>query len=150
MRKAMLPLLLLVAVLAAGCFQLDFLSAPAGGDEPAGVLPGGGDEPTTTLPIAGRLPVYIDSVEVLLLESWPVQVNVIIRGSLPTPCYALGWDLGEPDAGGRIVLSVFSTVDMDEACIQVLQPFEWTIDVGSFTTGSYVLVVNGLEYPFTI
>ena len=143
MRKALLPLLLVLALLSAGCFQLNFVSAPGDGD-------GGGDEPTTTLPIAGRFPVYLDSVEILLLESWPVQVRVVLRGSVPTPCYDLAYNLGEPDADGRITLSVFSTVDMDQVCTQVLHPFEQTIDVGSFTSGAYVLVVNGVEYPFEI
>ena len=45
---------------------------------------------------------------------------------------------------------MFSTVDLDAVCTQVLQPFEQSIDVGSFTSGSYVLVVNGVDYPFTI
>jgi len=151
MRKALIPLLLVLAVLTAGCFQLNFSSAPDDGDEPTTTLPGGGgNPPTTSLPIAGRFPVYIDGVEILLLESWPVQVKAVIRGSLPTPCHTLAWNLGEPDADGRIVLTVFSTVDLDQVCTQVLDPFEHTIDVGSFTSGAYVLVVNGVEYPFEI
>lgn len=151
MRKALIPLLLVLAVVAAGCFQLNFSSAPEDGDEPTSTLPGGGgNPPTTSLPLAGRFPVYIDGVEVLLLESWPVQVQAVVRGNLPTPCHALTWDLAEPDADGRIVLTVFSTVDLDQACTQVLHPFEQTIDVGSFTSGAYVLVVNGVEYPFEI
>ncbi|MCU0280942.1 MAG: hypothetical protein MUE66_03760 [Acidimicrobiia bacterium] len=151
MRKALIPLLLVLAVLTAGCFQLNFSSAPDGGDEPTTTLPGGGDDqPTTSLPIVGRFPVYIDGVEILLLESWPVQVKAVIRGTLPTPCHNLVWNLGEPGADGRIVLSVFSTVDLDQVCTQVLHPFEQTIDVGSFTSGAYTLIVNGVEYPFEI
>jgi len=139
MRKALIPLLLVLAVLTAGCFQINWLSAP---DD--------GAEPTTTLPIAGRLPVYLDSVGFVMLESWPVQVHVVLRGTLPTPCHTLAWDLGEPDAEGRIVLSVFSTADLDAVCTQVLEPFEKSIPVGSFTSGSYVLVINGVDYPFTV
>ena len=150
MRKALIPLLLALAVLTAGCFQLSFPSGPGGGDEPTTTLPGLGDRPTTTLPIAGRFPAYIDGVDFVMLESWPVQVHATIRGSLPTPCHALAWNLAEPDAAGRIVLTVFSTVDMDAVCTQVLQPFEQSIPLGSFTSGSYVLVVNGVEYPFSI
>ena len=149
MRKALIPLLLALAVLAAGCFQLNFTSAP-GGNEPTTTLPGIGDRPTTTLPIAGRFPVYIDGVEFVMLESWPVQVHAIVRGNLPSPCHALAWHVAEPDAEGRIVLTVFSTVDMDAVCVQVLQPFEQSISLGSFTTGSYVLVANGVEFPFSI
>lgn len=150
MRKALIPLLLALAVLSAGCFQLNLVSGPGDGDEPATTLPGNDGRPTTTLPIAGRFPVYIDGVEFVMLESWPVQVRAIVRGNLPTPCQALAWNLAEPDADGRIVLTVFSTVDMDAVCTQVLQPFEQSIAVGSFTTGSYVLVVNGVDYPFSI
>jgi len=150
MRKALIPLLLVLAVASAGCFPLDWLATLSSQDEPGTTLPGGGDEPGTGLPIAGRFPAYIDSVDILLLESWPVQVRVVVRGSLPTPCHALAWNLAEPDADGRIALSVFSTYDMDAVCTQVLQPFERSIDVGSFTSGAYVLVVNGVEYPFEI
>jgi hypothetical protein len=149
MRKALIPLLLILAVLTAGCFHLSFTSAP-GGDEPTTTLPGIGNRPTTTLPTAGRFPVYVDGVEFVMLESWPVQVRAVVRGNLPSPCHALAWNVAQPDATGRIVLTVFSTVDMDAICVQVLQPFEQGIPVGSFTTGSYVLVVNGVEYPFSI
>ena len=139
MRKALIPLVLVLAVLAAGCLHVNWLSGPSDGDEP-----------TTTLPIAGRLPVYLDSVDFLMLESWPVQVHAVIRGTLPTPCHALAWDLGEPDADGRIVLSVFSTADLDAVCTQVLEPFEKSLPLGSFTSGSFVLVINGVDYPFTV
>jgi hypothetical protein len=74
----------------------------------------------------------------------------VLRGNLPTPCSLLAWDLGEAGADGRIVLTAYSTVDMDQVCTQVLQPFERSIPLGSFTSGDYVLVVNGVEYPFSI
>jgi hypothetical protein len=138
MRKALIPAVLALAVLAAGCFPIDFVSAPGDGD------------PGTTLPLADRLPVYVDSVDILLAESWPVQVRVLVKGNLPNPCHALAWDLGEPDADGRIVLDLYSTADLDQVCVEMLQGFEQTIALGSFTSGSYVLVVNGVEYPFTI
>lgn len=146
MRKTVLLLTLALAVLAAGCFEIRWVSLPDG--------PGGSDQSTTTTrptpPGAVRGPLYVDSVEVLLLESYPVQVRALIKGTLPTPCHRLAWDLSGPDAQGRITLDVYSTADADVICIQVLEPFEQSIDVGSFTGGSFVLVVNGVEYPFTI
>lgn len=145
MRKTVLLLILALAVLAAGCFEIRWVSLPGG--------PGGGDPTTTTAPTAPgavRGPVYIDSVDVLLLESYPVQVRALIRGTLPTPCHRLAWDLSGPDAQGRITLDIYSTADADVICIQMLEPFEQSIDIGSYTGGSFVLVVNGVEYPFTI
>lgn len=157
MRKAVLLLVLTLAVLSAGCFRIDWASLLGGpGDGPVvTTLPDtpGGTYPTTTRPDepgATRGPVYIDSVELLMLESWPVQVHARVRGNLPTPCHALARDLSGPDTSGRIVLDVYSATDADVVCTQVLEPFEQSISLGSFTSGSYVLVVNGVEYPFTI
>lgn len=144
MRKTVLLLVVALAVVASGLG----IAWAALSDDPAA-----DDTTTTTRPGAPgvvRGPVYIDSVELLLLESYPVQVRALVKGSLPTPCHQLVWDLSDPDASGRIVLDVYSNADADSVCAQVLEPFEQSIDIGSFTGGSYVLVVDGVEYPFTI
>jgi len=144
MRKTVLLVVVALAVLAAG---LGVAWAALSDDSAS-------DDTTTTTrpdgPGATRGPVYIDSVDLLMLESWPVQVRALVKGSLPTPCHRLAWDLSSPDASGRIVLDVYSTTDADVICVEVLEPFEQSIGVGSFISGSYVLVVNGVEYPFTI
>lgn len=107
--------------------------------------------PSTTLLGDPRGPVYVDSVELVFMESYPVQVRAIVAGNLPTPCHTADWRVGETGADGSVTLEVFSTVDDPEtACIQVLEPFKITADIGSFTTGQYLLVVNGVDYPFTI
>jgi hypothetical protein len=142
MRKAVLPLLLALAVVSAGCFQINFSSGPDGNGPPTTTGP--------TLPGGLHLPAYVDSVDLLQLESWPVQIRALVKGSLPTPCHTLAWTLSGPDADGRITLDVYSTADPDAVCTQVLQSFEESIPIGSFTSGSFVLVVNGVEYPFTI
>ena len=144
MRKTILLLVVALAVLGAG-LGIAFAALP---DDPVG-----GDQTTTTPPVqpgAVRAPVYVDSVELVLLESYPVQVHASVKGNLPTPCHRLAWDLSDPDPSGRIVLELYSTVDADAVCVEVLEPFEQSIDIGSFTGGSYVLVVDGVEYPFTI
>jgi hypothetical protein len=148
MRKALIPLLLALAVVSAGCFQIHFGLGPDTPDTPDD----GGPTTTTrpTVPGALRGAAYIDSVDLLQLESWPVQVRALVKGSLPTPCHTLAWDVNGPDADGRITLDVYSTADPAAICIQVLEPFEQSIGVGSFTSGSFVLVVNGVDYPFTI
>jgi len=144
MRKTVLLVVVALAVLAAG-LGIAWAALP---DDPAD------DDTTTTTgpdgPGATPGPVYIDSVELLMLESWPVQVHAQVKGNLPTPCHQLAWDLSAPDASGRIVLDIHSTTNADVICVEVLEPFEQSISIGSFTSGSYVLVVNGVEYPFTI
>jgi hypothetical protein len=143
-RKTILLVALALAVVAAG-FGIAWAALPGG--------PGGGHPTTTTRPTdpgAVGGPVYLDSVDVLLLESYPVQVRALVKGDLPTPCHRLAWDVGGPDVQGRIILDIYSTADADGICVQVLEPFEQSIDIGSYTGGSFLLVVNGTEYPFTI
>jgi len=107
--------------------------------------------PATTAPTGEEAPAYIDSVEFIFLESYPVQVRAIVSGNLPTPCHTADWRIGETGAEGSVTLAVFSTLaDPDAVCIQVLEPFEITVDIGDFETGEHLLVVNGVDYPFTI
>ena len=93
---------------------------------------------------------WIDSVEILLLESYPVQVHAVVKGTMPSPCHELTWEVSDPDPDGRIVMDVWSTIDPNDDCAEVIQDFEESIPVGSFTGGEFVLVVNGDEYPFGI
>lgn len=103
---------------------------------------------TTTLP-GDRSPAYVESVEFLFLESDPVQVQAIVTGSLPTPCHVSAW-AWDTVASTAPAIIVYSTVDPEVMCAQVLEPFEQTIPIGSFETGSHVLTVNGQPYPFDI
>ncbi|MGH2606114.1 MAG: hypothetical protein ACRDG5_05945 [Anaerolineales bacterium] len=87
--------------------------------------------------------VYLVSMEIIQRESYPVQVALVLQGSLPTPCHELRTDVAEPDEQGRIVVDVYSLFDRDEMCIQVLQAFEETVELGSYTQGTFTVWVNG-------
>lgn len=98
--------------------------------------------PAGTHPVA-RGPVYADEVSLLQMESYPVQVVLLVRGSLPTPCHEVKWEVVGPDARGRIEVTLFSQADPSMACIQVLEPFEVSIPLGSYATGSFTVWLNG-------
>jgi hypothetical protein len=132
MKRALL-LTLALAVLAAAC-----------GDAKADT----GDTTTTGDGRQALDPAYVETVALLFLESYPVQVRAVVTGNLPTPCHTLRWDLAED--GDTIVLELSASYDPTETCAQVLEPFEVTVDVGSFETGSYTLMVNGEAHPFDI
>jgi hypothetical protein len=85
----------------------------------------------------------LDSSQIIIMESYPVQVNVILRGSLPTPCHLLRVIPSEPDKDQNISLEVYSLADPSLACITVIKPFVATISLGSFTGGTYTILVNG-------
>jgi hypothetical protein len=108
------------------------------------------DQPQTGGPPAEpseaiRGPVFIDQAELLIRESFPIQVDLLLRGRLPTPCATLRWSVGEPDEQGRIEVEAYSSQDAELSCIQVLQDFEETIPLGAFSTGAYTVWLNGEE-----
>ncbi|MBN1669175.1 MAG: hypothetical protein JW862_18920 [Anaerolineales bacterium] len=87
--------------------------------------------------------VFINTTELLLLESYPVQINMIVQGDLPTPCHELRVVVSEPDAQGNIEVEAYSLVDPNQICIQVMEPFEISLSLGSYTQGSFTVLING-------
>lgn len=89
-----------------------------------------------------RSTTYLDSVQLLILESYPVQINLQLVGSLPTPCHQLRVAIDPPDKENRIYIDVYSLADPDKMCIQVLEPFATAVSLGSFPTGHYQVYIN--------
>ena len=101
-----------------------------------------------TLPRPGdkalhRGTVYLDSADLLTLESYPLQFSLALAGNLPTPCNHLRVAVSPPDAENKIVVNVYSVVDPNAVCIQMLEAFEVSIPLGSYPSGHYTLWVNG-------
>lgn len=107
---------------------------------------GRGTEPPESGDAVGELirgPVYIDEAELVILESFPVQVELVIRGALPTPCARLEWSAQPPDEQGRILVEAYTLQDSGLACIQVLQDMEERLLIGSYSEGSFSVWLNG-------
>ena len=83
--------------------------------------------------------------DVLLLESYPVQVMMNLKGTLSTPCHHLRAKINQPDAQNRIQVEVYSLYNPDEICIQMLQEFDTSIPLGSYPGGSYTVWLNGKQ-----
>ena len=149
--KRMIAFLTVIAALllaaCAGAVQPDAPDEPISSDQdpgnaqpsPAAWEPAVGDENLM------RGEAFIDSQDILVLESFPPQFNLALAGSLPTPCHQLRAVVSEPDAQNRIMVEVYSVVDPNEACIQVLEPFEVNIPLGSYSSGEFTVLVNNRE-----
>ena len=79
------------------------------------------------------------------MESYPLQVALLIKGTLPTPCHRLRVEVSKPDIQNFIAVEAYSLVDPDQNCIQVLEPFDENIPLGSYPDGSYTVTLNGEE-----
>jgi hypothetical protein len=87
--------------------------------------------------------VYLDSTDLMVMESYPPQFMLMLKGNLPTPCHELRVVYHAPDEENRINLEVYSVADPNAVCVMMLQPFEQNINLGSFPSGHYTVWING-------
>lgn len=143
-------ILLILILLGTACAPL----APTPGPDTAVTSPPVDSMPTnapSTNPLAPqpgdadltRGNVYINEASLIIRESFPPQISLTLAGDLPTPCNQLRVEIGPADAENKIVVDAYSVIDPDQMCAQVLEPFEESIDLGTFPTGHYTVWVNG-------
>ncbi len=87
--------------------------------------------------------VFLNESQLLIRESFPPQIALNLSGDLPTPCHELRVTIQEPDAENKINVEVYSIVDPEQVCTQVLEPFQESIELGTFPSGHYTVWVNG-------
>jgi len=92
----------------------------------------------------------VDEIDILILESFPVQINVIARGNLPDPCTEISEVLQERE--GDTFFITIKTYRSPGFCIQVLAPFEEIIPLGVYglPAGTYTVDVNGVQDTFDL
>jgi hypothetical protein len=93
--------------------------------------------------------INIESFEVHLAESFPVQVFVEVEGYLPDPC----WEPQEPTIerdGNRFIVTILAERDPEEMCPQVIEEYSETVPLGNAEPGSYAVEVNGVEQAFEV
>ena len=94
--------------------------------------------------------VYVDSVEVAIMESFPVQVAVTVRGNLADGCVVLDGVSWERD-GDTFMLRSHAHRE-GEACTLALVPFEEIValDVVGLAAGTYQVVLDAFSTEFTL
>jgi hypothetical protein len=100
--------------------------------------------------IEGLAPV--ESIDILILESFPVQVNVVARGGFPNGvCIAIDQVLRERD-GNTFRVTITTTRSPDVVCTDEVVPFEEVIslDVYGLPAGIYTVDVNGVTGIFEL
>jgi hypothetical protein len=123
-----------------------YYPAPVEGNESAGgakVINDYKPQPSDGNKTRGNVFMDLKNSQILTMESAPVQVSVLLKGNLPDPCHELRVVPTTDEATKRVDLEVYSLAKKGGACITVLQPFEVTVPLGSFTGGKYQVYVNG-------
>lgn len=141
-------LLPLMALLLTGCGTAS---------TPSPEEPVSSNDPTSTPPAADWQPqagddrlsagkVEITSAEILSQESFPPQFTLDIQGRKATPCHQLRAQVNAPDpVDNSIRVAVYTVVDPQAICVQVIQDFALNIPLGSLPAGQYTVLVNESE-----
>lgn len=93
----------------------------------------------------------VRTVDILILESFPVQVQVRAAGDLPDGCTVLG-EITQERQRSTFTVTIGTTRPADALCTEALVPFETTValDVVGLKAGTYTVTVNGVSRTFTL
>lgn len=93
---------------------------------------------------------YLESIEILILESFPLQVNVRITGNLPDGCTTV-YRMESERQDDRFIVKVITAREKDLMCTEALVPFETsaTLDVLGLPAGTYRVEARDLKAEFT-
>lgn len=93
----------------------------------------------------------IEDIDVLMLESFPVQVHVRMRGVLGDSCTTLD-QITQRREGNFFWITVTTRRPAEAMCADVVTVFEQTtaLDVYGLPAGTYRVDVNGVQETFTL
>ena len=111
----------------------------------------------TPSPIATGTPpptnmAVVQSVEIQILESQPLQVNAIVRGQLPNVSCTKISSVSQVRDGNTFRLTLTTATDPLLPCAPALAPFEQIVplDVSNLPPAKYTVNANGVEQTFEL
>ena len=93
----------------------------------------------------------VDSVDLLMLESFPVQIHALVKGNLPDGCTTID-QVTQARQGNAFTVTITTKRPADKMCTEALVPFEESValEVVGLPAGTYAVEVNGVTASFTL
>ena len=108
----------------------------------------GGDEQAAEPQM--RVLAVVESVDALLMESFPVQITLQVSGYHPDGCDATV-EVTQRRDGNQVFVEVYRVLPAAVMCPMVLRPLDETVRLeGGFEPGTYSIDVNGVVIEVTI
>lgn len=154
--KKYLPLLLLGILLPSACGGPQASPTPATQqpDHPvSSTTPTA--EPTVEATAPGKVitgeNAIVEDLQIMILESFPVQVRVIIRGSLPDGCTSIK-EINPVRDGDSFNIHIITQRPAEAMCTEALVPFEESasLDVYGLPAGNYTVQAGEQTTSFTL
>ncbi len=127
-----------------------FIATGCGGSEPE---PTATPIPPTAAPVREAVTgtANVESIQILLLESFPVQVNARMRGVLPDGCTTID-QITTDKSGNNFTITMTTFRPADAVCTEAVVPFDEVValDVLGLDAGAYNVTANGVSGSFTL
>ncbi len=151
-RTTVFILLLLTISLTFGCRQNE-PETDSATDTPA--TPADTAPATATTETAAAAPslgtATVESIQIMLLESFPVQVNVLVRGEISNSCTGIE-EITAEMVEGQFEIDLAVALQDNPPCTESAVPFEESVslDVLGLDAGRYIVAANGITGSFTL
>ena len=107
--------------------------------------------------VSPYIDVVVMNVEIRYLEINPVQIELVIRGTLPDQCKYDFYSI-ENRANQNVKVTLYGIHPADSSCLQTIQSIEYVLPLGrdmpeserGFVPGDYELKVNNYQTTFSI
>ncbi len=94
----------------------------------------------------------VETLDVMIMESLPLQISVSVSGYLPTPCNSLLTPAVSYKDNTFTVTLAYRELGPAETCIAVIEEYTTSVslDVEGLSAGTYQVIVNDQETEFTL
>lgn len=108
-------------------------------------------EPTPDMPSTKVGRANVESIEIVMRESFPVQISANIKGTVSDACTKAEPVTQQRD-GNTFQISIGATREVGAMCAQVITPFETSvaIDAVGLKAGTYTVEANGTSTTFDL
>ena len=93
----------------------------------------------------------LDSIELVIMESFPIKINLEIKGNFSDGCTSID-QIIQDRADNTFLVKITTKREADAFCTQVIVPFSQTIplEVMGLPAGTYAVDANGLVETFSL
>ncbi|MBN1266334.1 MAG: hypothetical protein JXA25_12630 [Anaerolineales bacterium] len=125
----------------------DDKSEPVSSDDPVVPAPTFSEEDRARFKEAA----YLESIQLLTLESFPVQMHAVLTGNLPDGCTRIAEIAVEKPSDNVFEIHIYTLRPEGLSCTQALVPFEESValDVYDLPAGEYTVKAYDIEETFT-
>jgi hypothetical protein len=132
-----------VATIPLGSYNSGQYTVMVNGEKLGGFVAGFGPQPWDDKLTRGEVSLDLAASKLFTSDTQPRLVSAILHGDLSDPCHELRIAVTAAKSQNEIDLEVYSVFDPQTNCTTVIQSFEVTYPLGSFSNGHYSVYVNG-------